>query len=177
MRIAVAGTHCSGKSTLVEEFIKAHPDYEHEPEPYEWLSELRNEPTAADGAGFFRQLEVCVERLCTYERDANVIAERSPLDFVAYLQALGDDELLHDAVELAAAAMAHVDLLVVLPLNDHDGIHCPPSEDLELREAMNEKLLEIIATDEFDVLRDTRVLEIEGARRARFTALQRALGA
>jgi hypothetical protein len=34
MRIAVSGTHFIGKSTLIEDFITAHPDYTCEIEPY-----------------------------------------------------------------------------------------------------------------------------------------------
>jgi len=34
MRIAVSGTHGTGKSTLIDEFLGAHPDFVHEPEPY-----------------------------------------------------------------------------------------------------------------------------------------------
>ena len=33
MRIVVSGSHCSGKSTLIEDFVAAHPEYVHEPEP------------------------------------------------------------------------------------------------------------------------------------------------
>ena len=33
MRIAVAGTHASGKSTLIADFLATHPEYAHEPEP------------------------------------------------------------------------------------------------------------------------------------------------
>src|SRR5688572_1363139 len=32
VRIAISGTHCSGKTTLVADFIVAHRDYVHEPE-------------------------------------------------------------------------------------------------------------------------------------------------
>ena len=34
MRIAVSGTHCSGKSTLINEFLAAHPEFTYEPEPF-----------------------------------------------------------------------------------------------------------------------------------------------
>jgi hypothetical protein len=156
MRIAVAGTHCSGKSTLIADFLAAHPEFAHEPEPYEWTGD----------ADFHRQLEVSVERLARYAPGERVIAERSPLDFVAYL--LAEGERADEAMELAAEGMAHIDLLVVLPLDG--SIECPADEDLELREAMNEQLLELV--DDADVRLVKRKVELHGSREARLRALE-----
>jgi hypothetical protein len=181
VRIAVSGTHCSGKSTLVEDFLAIHPEYEHEPEPYEWLVEMYGEgfaehPSAAD---FYRQLELSVERLLAYPPGSRMIAERSPLDFLAYLRALEDSrsgdvttELFEAASEAAARGMKHLDLLVVLPLDAADGIVAPPSEDLELRDAMNDHLLEIINGSDGG---DLRVIEVRGTARRRLAALERAI--
>jgi len=169
VRIAVSGTHCSGKSTLIEDFLAAHRNYAHEPEPYEML-ELYGEASAEepDAESFYRQLELSVERLRRYPPGSRVIAERSPLDFIAYLLTLGDRELVEPAMELAAGGMEHIDLLVVLPLNDADGIEAPESEYPELREAMNERLLELIATGEFNV----EVIELYGDPRERLAVLE-----
>lgn len=185
MRIAISGTHCSGKSTLVSDFLAAHRDYVHEPEPWEWLVEVYNESVAEepDGADFYRQLEVSVERLRTYGRTARLVAERCPLDFLAYLLALDDlgrdrraTQLVDEAVELARLGMEHVDLLIVLPLNDADGIEAPESEDPELRDAMNDRLLDLIATNDYDLLGTSlRVVEIAGGRKQRLAALERAM--
>jgi hypothetical protein len=181
MRIVLSGTHCSGKTTLAHDFAAAHRDYVHIPEPYELLGELDDEPTIDD---FHRQLEVSVETLRAYAPGAYVIAERSPLDFLAYILALHDLRRgrhafppIEPAVALAAAGLAHVDLLVVLPLNDSDGIVCPDDEDGELRDAMNERLLELITTDEFDLLSggNVRVVEVEGSPRLRLAVIERAL--
>ena len=186
MRIAVSGTHCSGKSTLVEDFLAVHRDYVHEPEPYEWLEDVYGEavgeePTAED---FYRQLELSVERLQSYRRDSSVIAERSPLDFLAYLLALTDldrsgrdCERTASAAELTAAGLANVDLLVVLPLNEKDGIVAPESEDVELRSAMNDRLLDLITTDPYSLLGRgrTRVIEISGERPERMRMLEQAV--
>jgi len=184
VRIAVSGTHCSGKTTLVEDFVAAHRDYVHEPEPYEWLADLYGESLSEtpDASDFHRQLELCVERLRGYERGARVIAERSPIDFLAYILALGDLRrggrsagLIDSAVELAASGMEHVDLLVVLPLVDADGIVAPESEDLDLREAMNGRLLDIVTTDEHRLLGNIRMIEVHGARRLRLASLERVM--
>lgn len=183
MRIAVSGTHCSGKSTLVEDFLAAHPDYVHEPEPYEWLD---GEPFAAepDAGDFYRQLELSVERLCGYAPGARVIAERSPVDFLAYLLALADlrrggrpSALIEPAAELAARGMAHLDLLVVLPLHEADGIIAPESEDSELREAMNDRLVELVTTDEFELLGSGRlqVIDVYGTPTRRLSMVNRAV--
>lgn len=186
MRIVVSGTHCSGKSTLASDFLAAHRDYVHEPEPWEWLVEVYNEslPEEPDGAGFYRQLEVSVQRLHTYRPGVRVIAERCPLDFLAYILALDDlgrdrhaMPLVEEAVELARLGMEHVDLLIVLPLNDADGIEAPESEDPELRDAMNDRLLDLIATNDYDLLGTSlRVVEVQGGRKQRLAALERAMG-
>ncbi|MGN6186474.1 MAG: AAA family ATPase [Thermoanaerobaculia bacterium] len=175
MRIAISGTHCSGKSTLIEDFLARHRDYVHEPEPYEWLDEAISDEVTTDD--FWRQLEISVDRLRTYARDANVIAERSPIDFIAYMLALDehDSQTIASAAELAAEGLAHIDLLVVLPLNDRDGIECPESEDLELREAMNEQLLELTTTDAYSLFASAspRIVEIRGTPEQRLRMLEK----
>src|ERR1041385_2370394 len=126
MRIAVSGSHCSGKTTLVDDFLRRHAEYVHEPEPYEWLAEARGAAFSAElsAADVWQQLEISVERLSLHAPGSNVIAERSPVDFLAYLEALrtlgreNTSRMLDAARELVSRGMEHVDLLVVLPLND-----------------------------------------------------------
>ena len=55
MRIAVSGTHFIGKSTLIEDFIKQHPEYKCELEPL-------NESASKQ----------------------NIIFDRCPVDFMVY---------------------------------------------------------------------------------------------
>jgi len=182
VRIAVSGTHSSGKTTLVEGFLFQHPHYEHEPEPYEWLTEIRGAGFSAEltAADVWQQLEISVERLSRHGPGSNVIAERSPLDFLAYLEALrtlgreDTSRVLDGAWELASRGMEHVELLVVLPLND--DIEAPEDEDPELRDAMNLALLEIIE-NEWDDLPSgqVRLAEITGTREERLDALESAL--
>jgi hypothetical protein len=174
MRIAISGTHASGKSTLISDFLAVHPEYAHEPEPFELLDDARDD---LDADAFFHQLQISVQQLRSYSIDARVIAERCPVDFLAYLMALDElgrggrsRELLHRAAPLTAAAMEHVDLLVILPLNPVDDITVPQSEDPELREVMNEFLLEISGDTEL-VSERSVVLELTGSRGRRLAAL------
>jgi hypothetical protein len=155
MRIAVSGTHGSGKSTLIADFLAAHPEFVHEPEPYELMAdEFPAEPDASD---FQRQLEFSVERWRTCEPETPVIGERSPLDFLAYLLALGDlgrdgeaSSFIEPAIELVRSGFEHIDLFILLSLNEDDGIVIAEEEDLELRDAMNERLTNILAKNEFE---------------------------
>jgi len=186
VRIAVSGTHGSGKSTLIEDFVAAHRDYVHEPEPYEWLQDVYGEGVAEepDVDDFYRQLELSVDRLREYGPGARVIIERSPLDFLAYVLALTDlgragrdCSAIASAVERVAAGMANVDLLVLLPLNEADRIEVPESEDLELREVMNDRLLDLVAADPYSLLASgrPRIVEIAGTRQQRLRRLEQAV--
>jgi hypothetical protein len=174
MRIAVSGTHASGKSTLIADFAAAHPHYETMPDPFELLDEQFDQPSPGM---LLRQLRVTTDRLeQTDSRD--VIAERSPLDFLAYLLALGEldratasDEVFERARELTASALCHVDLLVLLPLNARDRIWIGDDEDPDLREATDAALLDLI--NDLDLIPGTaRVLEITGDRETRLSTLE-----
>lgn len=167
MRIVVSGTHASGKSTLVGDFAAANPGYLVLPDPFELIDGALDEP---DAGAFFAQLRVAAARLHDLPPDA--IAERGPLDFLAYLSALDAlgrpgraPELFERGLPIAEDAMRHVDLFVLLPLNSADGIRVPEDEDPELREAMNDALLEL--SDEFEV----PTLELTGDRERRLRVL------
>lgn len=154
MRIVVSGTHASGKSTLISDFALRHPSFTVLPDPFELIDEAWDQPSAAM---FAAQLRLAAQRLDPDEVTGDVIAERGPLDFLAYLLALDElagaavsAELLERSTSITAEALRHVDLLVVLPLDPADPIDVGADEDPALRSAMNDVLLELV--DEPDLI-------------------------
>lgn len=178
MRVVVSGTHASGKSTLIADFGASHAEYVQLPDPFEFIDDYLDQPNSAT---FFAQLVIAAERLRDFEPGMEVLVERGPLDFLAYLMAhdtLGrgspSGELFDRGRALTAATMRRVDLLVLLPLNPHDRIWVPRDEDPELREVMNDKLLEL--TDDVDLVGEqVRIVEIVGDREKRLSALEVAI--
>lgn len=186
MRIAVSGTHCSGKSTLIEEFLSAHTDFKHELEPYEALvedygEEFSAEPCADD---LYRQLEFNVDRLSFYKNGDKVIFERSPIDFHAYILALRDLRredvamgLLEAARQMVARAITNLDLIVYLPLDEVDGIGVPDEEDPQLRQAVDARLEQILTDDEFDLSgKGVLLVEARGTTAQRLRTLEESIG-
>ena len=121
-RVVVSGTHASGKSTLIGDFAMANREWIVLPDPFE-LVDAQEEPDAV----FVRQLRIAAGRLLE-PAHGPVLAERGPLDFLAYLDALSrlgrstrSQDLLRRGIPLTAQAMAGVDLLVLLPLAAHFG--------------------------------------------------------
>ncbi len=175
VRIVVSGTHASGKSTLISDFALRHPEFTVLPDPFELLEEDGDGPS---GALFASQLRIAAERLTNETHAGDLIAERGPVDFLAYLLALADlsgSSLDEDFLELATArtaeALRTVDVLAVLPLTVHDTIHVSADEHLELREAMNDVLLELI--DDPDIVGEhLAVMEVTGTPDDRVAALE-----
>ena len=169
MRIVVSGTHASGKSTLVSDLAEAL-GFAPLPDPYELVDDV-DDPAGV--VSFVAQLEIAAERLVEPAPAADVVAERGPVDLLAYLEALavlgrpsvGAGSMAR--LRLATAeAMTHVDLLVVIPLDPEVGIEVPDDEDPELREVMDERLLEL-CDDEDLVGGATRVVEVAGPPESR----------
>jgi hypothetical protein len=174
MRIAVSGTHGVGKSTLIDEFLQRHPEFVHEPEPYTVLLEDLGEEFSAEPCveDFRRQLEFNIERLRLHATDANVIYERCPVDFFAYIHAL-DPEAAETLKELVCEGMENLDLIVYLPLEgDGGGIEYP-----KLQRAVDRRLSSIFREDEFGIMSGAKVivLEAEGSTEQRLRIIQDAM--
>lgn len=188
MRIAVSGTHCTGKSTLIEEFLRLHPEFVHEPEPYAVLVEDFGEEFSANPCAddFLRQLEFQVEMLQQYSKGAKVICERSPIDFLAYVLALRDlgrepvaNLFVERLFQLVSNSIRNLDLIIFLPLDGAHGIEDPDEEDLRLRETVDERLSSIFRADEFGIFGAgdaLRIIEAQGTPRQQLVALEAAIG-
>ena len=185
MRLAIAGTHCSGKTTLIDEYLTRHPDYSHEPEAYEALLEIYGDFFAAElsAEDFIQQLEYQGDRLRQYRRGDCVIFDRSPLDYVAYLQALvelnrqtADAALAQHAINVARDAIRLLDSIVFLPGRE-TSIYVPEEEDPELRLAVDIRLESILMNDELDILGadGPAVVEAAGSPSQRLKILERTL--
>jgi hypothetical protein len=183
MRIAISGTHGTGKSTLIEKFLLTHPDFVHEPEPYLVLQEDYGEDFAAEPAAddFYRQLEFNLDRLRQYRPGEKVIYERCPVDFLAYLLALNDlrrdqqaASLAEQALDLVHEGVVFLDLIIFLPLDGMPGNLMSDAEDERLRNATDDHLVEILRDDDLNLFDRQRpgVYELRGSVRERLFKLE-----
>jgi hypothetical protein len=166
MRIAVSGTHHIGKSTLIDEFLREHPDFVHEPEPYEVMvedfgEEFSSEPCVED---FHRH-----DRLRQHAAEERVIYERCPLDFLAYIDAL-DPNRVAELLDSVSEALQHLDLIVYLPLED---AWLDP-EIPKLQKAVDRRLGAIFREDAFAVLSScsARIIEANGSTTQRLRIVE-----
>jgi len=148
MRIAVSGTHRTGKSTLVQDLVDCLPGFEAIDEPYLLLEEEGQAfATIPDLDAFEQQLTRSIQAV--RESGPDTVFDRCPLDVLAYL-------LVHeDAARLDAArwlpdlrdAMARLDLLVLVPVEEPDRFAAGGDDDGDLRQRVAEQLREIVLDD------------------------------
>ncbi|MGP3690529.1 AAA family ATPase [Streptomyces sp. IBSNAI002] len=164
MRIGVSGTHGTGKTTLVEELCAALPGHAAAAEPYLVMEEegypFADPPTPGD---YRAQLARSVVMLGP--GDADVVFDRTPADFLAYLVAHGRsveeeaDDATHEALE---SAMSSLDLLVFLPVTEETERLLPGAELPGLRSVVDEALTEILHGDPLDAWGRVPILELDG---------------
>ena len=173
MRIAVAGTHRTGKTTLIEALAEQLPGHEVIEEPYRALEdegyEFSDPPAAED---FERQLRHALATL--EDAPANALLDRCPLDFVAYLMAMDEDFDLDDWREPIAAAMAELDLVVVVSIEAPDRIAVPAHEDRRLRARVDEAVRGLLLDDTHGF--GAEAIEVSGAVADRVRQVLRAIG-
>lgn len=161
-RIAISGTHLTGKSSLIDELAAQLPGYVTVPEPYEILVERGYEFTHPPSVEEF-VLQLRQSLVLHRRRSSNIIFDRCPLDFVAYILASPGAERFD--VEKwrvpIATAMASLDLIVSVridPANDPVGF----VDDTAFRSAVDDELRDLVDDDRLDLCGDTEMLPLAG---------------
>jgi AAA domain-containing protein len=170
MRLAVSGSHGTGKSTLIAAFLEKRPEYRHEPEAFETLGddvELGDsgEPTVD---GLRTLLEYTVSAVESRVSDACVVFERSPVDYLAYVAASREArrgstaaEFLSAHVPIVKSSLRALELIAYLPVSR--GFEGRPGEDAGFRRRVDLCLRRALLEDEYDLLDDPgapRVVEL-----------------
>jgi hypothetical protein len=162
MRIAVSGTHNTGKSSLVEALGAHLPHHATVAEPYEILEErgyaFEHPPSVEDFVVQLKQSLAALRR-----RSPNVIFDRCPLDFLGYIYASPGAERfdLETWREPIAEAMKRLDLVVLVRA---DPTHDPVMliDDAVFRHTVDDVLQDIIDGDCFELCAGVEILALDG---------------
>ena len=119
MRIAISGSHRTGKSTLLAELAVRLPSYATVDEPYHLLEEdgheLEHPPSVQD---FEAQLARAIEELADAGDEA--LFDRCPIDMLAYIAVhdRSDEFDLEQWLPAVRDAVSRLDLVVFVPVED-----------------------------------------------------------
>ena len=186
MRVAVSGSHGTGKSTLIAEFLARRPEYAHEPEAFEVIGgdvELaEDEGPTADGLHLL--LEHTATALDSYAPGASVVFERSPVDYLAYAIASRSWQrgsvaaFVEASLPLVRRSLSRLDLIAFLPLAP-GGPAARPGEDARFRKRVDRALTRVLLDDEYDLFGEAgtpRIVALPASLEGRVTELERAIG-
>jgi len=145
MRIAISGSHATGKSTLVAELAHRLTGYATIDEPFYILEDeghvFGDPPSAEDFELLFDRSVSLLQEL----HAGTVLFDRSPADYLAYMTALDPALVSADHIEAAATALATLDLIVFVPIERPDRVEV--AEAPRLRRRVDRILHEMLVDD------------------------------
>ena len=166
MKVAVSGSHRTGKTTLIDALAGSLPSFTTVDEPYYLLVEeghvFADMPSIED---FELQLVRSISSVLESEEDC--LFDRCPLDIFAYINA-HDDYEGHDVDQRLPGlldAMRRIDLIAFVPIEEPDRIASSGSDQRRLRRRVDEELREIVLDDRMEF--GVPALEVTGTNSER----------
>jgi len=176
MRVGISGTHGTGKTTLVRALCARLPGHVAADEPYYLLEEQGYEFGFPPSLEDYRALLACSLRSLTAPPlPPAVVFDRTPLDYLAYMAAVGADPSDRTGDAALRSAFASLDLLAITLITPETEQVRPAPEMPGLRTAMNDALLELVYDDPLDAWGNVPVLELSGPLDGRLDAVLAAL--
>ena len=170
MRVAVSGSHSTGKSMLIAAFLERRPEYVYEPEAYEALADdialTSSEGPTPEGLELL--LQYTVSAVASHAAGTCVVFERSPVDYLAYAAASRRTwssrsvaGFLNRYVPVVREAVRSLDLIALLPVSSVGPIASRADEDERFRKRVDERLRRALIDDDYDLFGDSRPLVVE----------------
>lgn len=125
MRIAISGSACQGKSTLVNDILKNWPSYKRSDESYRKL--LKEQKVKinkeVDQDGQWKILNCLIDDVQKTEKGDKIIFDRCPLDNLVYslwAEDKGssdiDKDFINKCIPLVQESMKYIDIVFFLPI-------------------------------------------------------------
>jgi len=141
MRIAVSGTACQGKSTLINDFLKNWPAYNRSAESYRSL--LKKEKIKinkqVDKDGQWKILNCLIDDIQKTSKDDKILFDRCPLDNLIYsLWAEEkktsdiDSEFIKKCIPLVQESMRLIDIIFFIPITKAAPVKVEIKENREI---------------------------------------------
>lgn len=152
LRLGISGSHATGKSTLAAELRTALPQWIFVEEAYTHLleegEEFGAEPTIDDiEAQLLRSID-----LIGSISGPDVVFERCPVDYLAYLTALrADTETVGYWLQESHDALASLDALIFVPVEQPDRIIVGSDDLPKLRSTVDRHLRQALVEDSWDL--------------------------
>jgi predicted ATPase len=138
MKIDVSGTHCTGKSTYVQDFLKNWKNYSTPEKSYRDYIKEKNLPHSKEGTEESQKiiLDALIDQQQAYSKDDNVIFDRCVLDNLAYSSWLNlngkvSDKFLDESRILVRETLKMFDVIFYFPITKVSPIKL---EEDELRD-------------------------------------------
>ena len=176
MRVAISGTHGTAKTTLATALCARLPSHVMAGEPYYLLEEEGYEFGFPPSLEDYRALLArSVQSLSSPPLLPGIVFDRTPLDYLAYLAAIGADPADEAHAAALRPAFASLDLLVITMITPETEQVLPAAEMPRLRSEMNDALVELVYDDPLNAWEDIPVLELDGPLDGRLGAVLAAL--
>lgn len=149
MRIAICGTQCIGKSTLIEDFLKEWPMYKRSNSSYRQVLKEKQIPINMQTTKASQKLilDCLVDDIKATRKGDNIIFDRCPLDNVVYsLWALDkgtsdiDSAFIDECVPIIQEAMKNIDIVFFLPITQVAPVAIVPRDDREVDEVYRSEI-------------------------------------
>src|ERR1700691_1376974 len=176
MRVGISGTHGTGKTTLAGALCARLPGHVVADEPYYLLADEGYEFGFPPSLEDYRALLArSVQSLSSPPLWPGIVFDRTPLDYLAYLAAIGADPADEAGAAALQPAFASLDLLAITVITPETEQVLPSAEMPRLRSDMNDALVELVHDDPLTAWEDIPVLELDGPLDGRLGAVLAAL--
>ena len=159
MRIAISGSHATGKYTLSQSLAEQLVTYEDVEEPYYLLEAAGHAFSHPPHDDDFVALLEASASLYFRHAAADIVFDRSPADYLAYLAAAFADSIRPEHLAATADALATVDLVVFVPIERPDRV--AGADSPKLRRRVDRILREMLIDQAWPF--SPRVLEVSGS--------------
>jgi len=161
MRIAISGTACQGKSTLVNDFLKNWPNYKRSEESYR--KALKNDKLKinkfVDQESQWKILNCLIDDIQKTDKTDNIIFDRCPLDNLVYsLWAEDkkssdiDKEFINKCIPLVQESMKAIDIIFFIPITKAAPVKVELKENREIDETFIKEIDNIFKAISYNLM-------------------------